>query len=367
MEQLVGRVLVDVEEDDLSRLGGNQLTHKLAADRAAATRHKHALAGDVAHLTQVEHNLLAGKQVGDLNLAQRNLGVRLKGYVFHHGKRKGAHATLDARLQDTVALLTRGAGHGNNNLLNAVGLAQGRDVFHCAADLDAADALAKLVGVIVHENNGVARHIGVVGEHARHRESARLTGAHHKRAWRVAGLVDAQNTPTTGGMQAHQKARGITYHEHNSENANGTGQGQELTKHQEVGRIAHDYVEHNGNDDAHKLVNAGILPQRAIHAQSRKEHEHNDCHARDERSEQAARRGRGQLCVKYLAPRADNPCRGNRHDIHNGKRNCFDDLSYPARACSQTFLSRPSTRRLCPRLYVHPSVACSKSPGRPSF
>ena len=168
-------------------------------------------------------------------------------------------------------------------------------------------------------------------------------------------------------MQAHQEARGTAHHEHDGKAANGTGHRQELAKHQEISRIAHNHVEHNGNDDACEFVDTGIFPQCAVHAQGSKKHERHSCHASDEHGKQVARRRRGQLRIEHLTPRADDPCRGNGHGIHYSKRNCLDDLFCLPRACSHAFSSHPSARRLCPLLYVHPSVACSKSPGRPLF
>ena len=72
--QQISVVLVHVKDDDSRRGHLAQLAHQLAADGSAAAGDQHALPGDIAgHCTRVEHDLLAPKQVGHVDVAQRHV------------------------------------------------------------------------------------------------------------------------------------------------------------------------------------------------------------------------------------------------------------------------------------------------------
>ena len=62
--QLVGAVLVDVKDEQLARVEAHHLPAQLRADGAAAARHQHRFAGEVAgDLLHVQRHLVAGQKV----------------------------------------------------------------------------------------------------------------------------------------------------------------------------------------------------------------------------------------------------------------------------------------------------------------
>ena len=155
--QLVGAVLVDVKDEQLAGLEPHDLPAQLRADGAAAARHQHRFAGEVAgDLLHVQRHLVAGQKVRRVQLpespllgctAAHQLGVaeQLHGTV-------GAYAQVDHMAQ----LAALQGGDGNDDAVDAVALAQLRDLLQRALDRHAVDGLVELGGVIVHGQHRAA-------------------------------------------------------------------------------------------------------------------------------------------------------------------------------------------------------------------
>ena len=104
MEQLVGRVLVDVEDDDLPRSGLDELAYQLRADGAATASDQDDVAAHVPHPRGVEGDLVAGEQLGDLDLPQCDPSVILLGQVPYVREGEDSQTRRQADGQDALTL-----------------------------------------------------------------------------------------------------------------------------------------------------------------------------------------------------------------------------------------------------------------------
>ena len=156
-QQLVGAVLVDIKDQQLAGPEAHHLAAQLRADGAAAARHQHRFAGEVAgDLLHVQRHLVAGQKVRRVQLPESPL----LGCTAAHqlGVAEQLHGTVGAYAQvdDMAQLAALQGGDGNDDAVDAVALAQLRDLLQRALDRHAVDGLVELGGVIVHGQHRAA-------------------------------------------------------------------------------------------------------------------------------------------------------------------------------------------------------------------
>ena len=148
--QRVGVVFVNVEDDQLLRLLLRRLTAELAADAAAAARDEHGLAGDVAgDLVEIDLHDVAAEQILDVHLAQALDAHLAIGDLIQARKRAQTAGRLLAQIHDLRALLARGRGNREHDLLDAVFLHHLLELCRRADDAHAAQIAAGLGGIVV--------------------------------------------------------------------------------------------------------------------------------------------------------------------------------------------------------------------------
>ena len=130
---VVGVVLVDVEDDELFGSMGRDLTAELAADGAAPARYKHhALLDDLQNFAQVDFHLLAAEKVGDLHGAHLLHHCLARDELIDTGQNFDLAARGDADLVDAVDARFGRGGHGDEDLLDGVFLGDAPDVLRAA-------------------------------------------------------------------------------------------------------------------------------------------------------------------------------------------------------------------------------------------
>jgi len=163
--QLVGSVLVNVEQHDLRRLCRKQLTYKLGTNRSATARNQNALASNVTHLIQIKRFLLTGKQIADLNFAKGNPTQTVLWNIPDIGQRENPKTRFHAEVVDPLTLFARGARYGYDNLLRFAIVCNSGNILTGAANLNIVNALVLLIGVVIHNGNRVTDHVRITIEH----------------------------------------------------------------------------------------------------------------------------------------------------------------------------------------------------------
>ena len=149
---LVGAVFIDIKDDQLLRIVGGDLPAELRSDAAAAARHQDALAVDkVENLLHIRADGLPAQQVLDGNLLHGSSGDLAQDKLIHAGQLLQLAARLVADGQDIPLLLHRGAGDGQENLVDVVFLNRGEDLVPAAHDGHALHGPMPLVGVVVDD------------------------------------------------------------------------------------------------------------------------------------------------------------------------------------------------------------------------
>ncbi len=109
------------EDDQFGRPAADDLAAQLGADGAARAGHQHAPAADQrGDLLRVGMHRLAAQQVFDLHVAQLADAGRAAQQLIHAGDDAGAHAGLLADVHDLADGRTRGAGHGDDDLVDLI-------------------------------------------------------------------------------------------------------------------------------------------------------------------------------------------------------------------------------------------------------
>ena len=149
---VVGVILVDIENDEPFRPLCRRLTAELAADAAAAARDEHGLAGDVGRdLIEVDLHRLAAKQVLNVHLADLLDAHLAVGELADAGQCAQGAGCVVAVTEDLQLLLPGGRRDGKDDLVNVVLFRHRGDAAAAADDLHAAQIAADLVRRIVND------------------------------------------------------------------------------------------------------------------------------------------------------------------------------------------------------------------------
>ena len=155
-QKLIGAVLVDIKNKQLAGLEAHHLTAQFAADGAAAARDQNGLAGEVAgDLIGIQRHLIAGKEVRRVQLAEGSL---LRCTAAHQLRvTEQLHRTMgaDAQIDDMVQLAALQGRNGDDDAVDAVALAQVRDILQRALHRHPVDGLVEFCGIIVHRHHRV--------------------------------------------------------------------------------------------------------------------------------------------------------------------------------------------------------------------
>ena len=181
---VVEPVLRVVQQDQAGRAEARHLARQLGADRAARTRHEHALAvQELGHLGQVQVHGLAPQQVLDAHVA--HLGERRAAVlqVGKPGQRLHPDVRLDAEARDLAHHLRRQVRVRDDHDLDPLLLDHARQVGDAAEHLHALDQVAGEARIVVDEADrlqdlvarGPAAHLG-------DQVHARVPRAHDDRA-----------------------------------------------------------------------------------------------------------------------------------------------------------------------------------------
>ena len=177
VEQLVGRVLVDVEDDDLARPGLDELTDQLRADGATTAGDQDDLVAHVPHPRGVEGDLVTGEQLGDLDLPQCDPPVILLGQIPYVREGEDPQARCQADGQDALALGGQRRGAGQDDLLGPALLGDAGDVVTRTVDLDAVDVATVLGDVVIDQGHRFSAHVLVPQVHALDGQRTGLPGS----------------------------------------------------------------------------------------------------------------------------------------------------------------------------------------------
>ena len=104
-QQLVGAVFVDIKNQQLAGLEAHDLTAQLAADGAAAARYQHRFAGKIAgNFVGIQRNLLAGEEVGGVQLAEHLLLRRTAAHQLRVAEHLYRAVGADTQVDDMAQL-----------------------------------------------------------------------------------------------------------------------------------------------------------------------------------------------------------------------------------------------------------------------
>ena len=155
-QKLIGAVLVDIKNKQLAGLEAHHLTAQLAADGAAAARDQNGLAGKVAgNLVRIQRHLIAGKEIRRVQLAEGSL----LGCAAAHQLRvaEQLHRTMgaDTQVDDMVQFAALQGRDGNDDAVDAVAIAQLRDILQRALHRHPVDGLVQLCGVVINRHHSM--------------------------------------------------------------------------------------------------------------------------------------------------------------------------------------------------------------------
>ena len=149
---LVGVVLVDVEDDELLGPEAGDLAAELRADGSAAARYEHDLAAyEGVDIVVVHDHGVAAQQVLELDFAQARDRDRLIDELVDAGDDLHLNARGLADLEDLFAVHTACGGDGEDDLVDVVLLACLDDLVAAAHDGHARDGAPPLAGVVVDD------------------------------------------------------------------------------------------------------------------------------------------------------------------------------------------------------------------------
>ena len=191
---LVGVVFIDIKDDQLLRIVGGDLPAQLRSDAAAASRHQDALAVDeVEDLLHVRADGFPAQQVLDGNLLHGGGGDLAQDELIHAGQLLQLAARLVADGQDIPLLLHRGAGDGQEDLIDVIFLNRGKNLIPAAHDGHALHGPVPLIGIVVDDaDHLVILHlVGAVQILQDHLARGAGPDEHHPAGSLLAGPVQA--------------------------------------------------------------------------------------------------------------------------------------------------------------------------------
>ena len=269
---VVGVVLVDIEDDELLRAVGRDLAAELRTDGAAAPGDEDGLAvNEVEDFLQVGGDGLAPQQVLNRDVLHLADGDVPEDELVHAGQVLQLAAGLLADIQDVPALLGRGAGDGEEDLLHRVLLGVLQDGVPAADDGHAVNVSAPFVGVVVDDTDDLL--FGLVGGAdvaEDHLAGVARADEHHAGdvAPLAAGLAQEEDE-AVGKAHAHHEDK----LDHAADDIVGNGHAAEDERDEDAVEDARD---DGGQDDAPELREAGKAPEALIQPQR-----HKDDHAED--------------------------------------------------------------------------------------
>ena len=270
---IVGVVLINIEDDQLFGVAFGDLAAQLAADGTAAAGDHHHLAGDIpADLLQIHLNRVTAQQILQLHvpkLADTDLAAD---QLEHPRHRLHPAAGLAADVQNLLAVLSVAGGDGENDLIDLVLLHRIGDLLPPAGDLYTVQIPAALAGVVVDDAHHPAAQPGI-GIDLPDQLASGLTGTDHQNAVPLAFLrADPRHQlahesvgepQCRGGHEAHDKARKVE------------GAGHIDLQDQHIGQSG--CQQHAiGQNDAEQLVDADKAPDAVIQPEQLEHHQTDD-------------------------------------------------------------------------------------------
>ncbi len=162
---VIGVILIDIENDQLLGVGPGDLTAQLAADAAAAASdHDHLSRYEVQNLVQVHLNGLPAQQILRIHLAQLADADLPIDHLENAGQDLNLAAGGGADVQDLLPGLGGGAGNGHNDLADIVLLYRLGDFLPGTHDGHAAQPLSHLYRIVVNHTHQIVPNVAAVGK-----------------------------------------------------------------------------------------------------------------------------------------------------------------------------------------------------------
>ena len=319
---VVGVVLIDVEDNQAAGVVGGNLAAQLAADGAAAAGDQDRLALDVAgDLVQIDLDAVAAQQVLDLHIADLLNVHAARGNVRQGRDHLGLTAGLLADFENLALLLRRRRGDGEDDLLDVVAVGHLADVRPGANDGNAADGAADLLTVVVDEaDHAVAGGLAAVQVIQNH--GARRSCADNHRSGPVPAADAAlEHLPDHPVAEADGK-----HHGHQQQGMDQRKAPGQVHPQQFHGDILQGGQKQHRRRDMESLLHAGKGPETVVQPQERENRQHHHRRRRqeaDDRRQEAGLLQRRQIEFKAnkqrkkLADRQSKEIRQNQEqDAH---------------------------------------------------
>ena len=265
---VVGVVLIDIENDETPRPLRRRLPAELAADAAAAARDEDGLAGDVSgDLVKVDLHGLAAEQVLNVHLADLLDAHLAVGELADAGQRAQGAGRIVTAVEDLELLLPGRRGNGKDDLVDAVLFRHGGDDVPPADDLYAAQVAAVFLRRVVDDAHDLVLRARA-GLKLTQCYGAGLTAAdEHGALFAPAAQPGARapHAPVGKAQRPAQQAQNEHVHD------------REAARH---GQLQHEHADHirhgrkqAAHGDAEQLRYAGKLPQAVIQLQDAEDHD----------------------------------------------------------------------------------------------
>ena len=290
--ELVGVVLVDFEHNQLAGMEAGDLAAELAADGAAAARDEdHPVAQIAADLLDVQPNLVPAQQVENAHVADpQGLRAAVEDLI-QGGDGFQSAVRFRADLEDLPLVLLFGRRNGEDDLVDVVPRGDAGDAFPAARHLDAVDARAALLFIVVDRDDRDPLRLGcaleVLDDHGAHlagaddHDPAGFARAPHAGAPALQAADEADGEPGA----AHQEQRQQPAHHIDGDREPLDVVSLGIVQHAGEDRVAQDGHDQAGRggavEDLEQLVQAGELPHGAVKAEQRENGDAHQRHPRD--------------------------------------------------------------------------------------
>ncbi len=353
---VVGIVLVDIDNDQLPYAVVRQLPAKLASDRTAAARDKHNLARDIAHdRVKVDLYGLAPEQILNIYVTQARECAVVAGHQLRNaGQHLQCAAHAFAYIDHTLQVSARSGRDRDNDLIDRVFLDKMGDRRRIAHDPDAMNEVSDLRRVVV--DHAADRLVQVLArEHLANDHIARVTGSDdHDVAAAPARHVPAAEMPERPVTEARRAHKTHQHEEIDDRNAAG-----QLPRRDIEAREAECAREEAADHDVFKLVRADKLPQRIIKSQDKEQNyrENDEYGQHMQRILDILLPNRRERQVEPQQKRKHQR-RADRQDVQEHQENLPDEF-IPIMKCSfhntnDPLSHTPPAQRVSPRLYIIP-------------
>ena len=178
---IIGIIFVNIQNDQLRRIGSCDLTAKLTADGSTATGNQNHLIGHIAHdLIGIDTNGLPAQQILGIHITQLTDADITVDHLINAGK--CLHFATGGRtdVQNLLPGLCAAAGNCEDNRADLVTVHHSRNFFTATHDGNAAQPLSMFYRIVINDTNQIIPDILTADKLCR-QGSAGITGTdqHH--------------------------------------------------------------------------------------------------------------------------------------------------------------------------------------------